>query len=428
MQSLSARLARGDRAPLRALPPVWWYPLVTDPADDGLDDPRARELLGHAAGLLTDRLAEMTARALSVVRTKVPHYADPLLCPADLDATAHALLEAALVSLRSPERRGELHAYAWQLGARRGTEGVPLLAVVQAQRVGAAVAWRALVDTVLRELPDRAGLMAHAATDFWRQVSRDAALLIDAHRRSSGAADSHAGRSLDPLLKVLLRGGLDPAAASGVAVAVGLPMRARYAVVLLSGPQAATVVEREPLGEFQIHWCLQRDGVAGIVLMGEGTPADLADRLAPLPELGLQVRGGVSPVVGGLAELGRARELAGLALGTCRHDGELALAEQRLGTALAVSRPDLAAELRTRVLGPVLALEPQERALLLETLGAWLDCQGSATRAGHRLYCHRNTVLNRLRRLERLTGRSLNRPRDITDLTLALDAQRLGLE
>lgn len=410
------------------LPPVWWYPVVTDPADDGLDDPGARELLGHAAGLLSGRLAGLTDRALTIIRSRVPHYADPLMCPADLDAAAYALLEAAVGSLRSPARRDELHEYAWRLGARRGAEGVPLLALVRAQRVGATVTWQALVEAVLDELPEQAGAMAYAATDFWRQVSRHGALLIDAHRRATGSADTRSGRSLDPLLKVLLRGRLDPAAASGVAVAVGLPLRARYAVVLLSGPQAAAVARGRRFGEADVHWCFQRDGVAGIAILGEGSSAALADSLAADPEAGTGLRAGISPVVGSLVELGRARELAELALGSCTRDGELALAEQRLGTALAVSRPDLAAELRSLVLGPVLELEPQERGLLLDTLGAWLDCQGSATQAGRRLYCHRNTVLNRLRRLERLTGRSLNRPRDVTDLTLALDAQRLGLE
>lgn len=38
--------------------------------------------------------------------------------------------------------------------------------------------------------------------------------------------------------------------------------------------------------------------------------------------------------------------------------------------------------------------------------------------------CHRNTVLNRLRRLELLTGRRLAHPRELVDLTLAVDTLR----
>ncbi|MET9677575.1 helix-turn-helix domain-containing protein [Streptomyces sp. NPDC006482] len=83
------------------------------------------------------------------------------------------------------------------------------------------------------------------------------------------------------------------------------------------------------------------------------------------------------------------------------------------------------------MLGPALEADPTERDHLLATLAtlatlaAWLDCQGSTETAGKRLYCHRNTVLNRLRRLERLTGRLLSPPRDVVDLSFALESHRL---
>ncbi len=63
--------------------------------------------------------------------------------------------------------------------------------------------------------------------------------------------------------------------------------------------------------------------------------------------------------------------------------------------------------------------------MLLDTLATWLACDGSAQRLSRRLYCHRNTVLNRLRRYEQLTGRSLSRPADLVEITLALTARRL---
>ncbi|WP_329567215.1 helix-turn-helix domain-containing protein [Streptomyces sp. NBC_01361] len=53
-------------------------------------------------------------------------------------------------------------------------------------------------------------------------------------------------------------------------------------------------------------------------------------------------------------------------------------------------------------------------------------CSAPSGQAGELLYCHRNTVLNRLRGLERLTGRLLDHPRDPVDLTLALEACRTG--
>jgi DNA-binding PucR family transcriptional regulator len=41
------------------------------------------------------------------------------------------------------------------------------------------------------------------------------------------------------------------------------------------------------------------------------------------------------------------------------------------------------------------------------------------------LFCHANTVRYRLRRVEKLTGRSLEDPRDVADIRAAIVALRL---
>ena len=49
---------------------------------------------------------------------------------------------------------------------------------------------------------------------------------------------------------------------------------------------------------------------------------------------------------------------------------------------------------------------------LLDTLAALLRHDGSPTHAAEELYCHRNTVIYRIKQIEQLTGRSLADPRD----------------
>ncbi|MYQ64714.1 MULTISPECIES: PucR family transcriptional regulator, partial [unclassified Streptomyces] len=137
------------------------------------------------------------------------------------------------------------------------------------------------------------------------------------------------------------------------------------------------------------------------------------------------VRIGVGSVVTGLAAVGDARRFADLALGICPATGGTVRLEDHLPAALVVSSPDLGRALAARVLGPLLRLEPADRDVLLDTLATWLECDGSAQRAGERLYCHRNTVLNRLRRCEQLTGRTLTRPGDLVEIGLALTARRV---
>ena len=56
------------------------------------------------------------------------------------------------------------------------------------------------------------------------------------------------------------------------------------------------------------------------------------------------------------------------------------------------------------------------------TLRSLLAHDGSPTHAAEELYCHRNTVIYRMKQIERLTGRHLADPRDKMLLWLAVTA------
>ncbi|MGW2281330.1 helix-turn-helix domain-containing protein [Streptomyces sp. NPDC001770] len=238
------------------------------------------------------------------------------------------------------------------------------------------------------------------------------------------------------LLGVLLAGPVTPELAGRATAALDLPELGRYAVVVLpaagrDGPRPGGDGPRpgaDGRGTGQVAdrlrwlWCPGPERDFAVVALGEGEPALIARWLNELHA----GRAGVGPAVEGLAGLPVGRRLAEAALLTCPPGGTTAVTlEQRLPAALLASQPELADLLVTDVLGLLPALPEAEREVLMGTLDAWLECGGSAGRAAVRLHCHRNTVLNRLRRLERLTARSLSRPRELVELTLALDAFRL---
>ena len=75
-------------------------------------------------------------------------------------------------------------------------------------------------------------------------------------------------------------------------------------------------------------------------------------------------------------------------------------------------------------LGGLPPIPSKERATLLETLGVWLDNGGSAQKTSEHLFVHRNTVHQRLRKLEMYTGLSLADPRSAALLTLAYETVR----
>jgi len=66
----------------------------------------------------------------------------------------------------------------------------------------------------------------------------------------------------------------------------------------------------------------------------------------------------------------------------------------------------------------------EDRIVLLDTFGAWLDSAGSAEETAQRIHVHPNTVRYRLRRLEERTGRSLSDPRQAAELSLAFEVVR----
>jgi PucR C-terminal helix-turn-helix domain/GGDEF-like domain len=63
----------------------------------------------------------------------------------------------------------------------------------------------------------------------------------------------------------------------------------------------------------------------------------------------------------------------------------------------------------------------EEREMLFETFRVWLDNDASVRASADVLFVHPNTVRKRLHRIEHRTNRSLSRPRDVIELTLALE-------
>jgi DNA-binding PucR family transcriptional regulator len=62
--------------------------------------------------------------------------------------------------------------------------------------------------------------------------------------------------------------------------------------------------------------------------------------------------------------------------------------------------------------------------MLYETFRVWEESDASVDAVAAQLSCHPNTVRHRLRKIEKLTGRSLSRPRDVAELCLAFEVRR----
>jgi PucR C-terminal helix-turn-helix domain/GGDEF-like domain len=91
----------------------------------------------------------------------------------------------------------------------------------------------------------------------------------------------------------------------------------------------------------------------------------------------------------------------------------------------AVSAPEVMVKSAATLLNGFDDLSEGERQLLFETFRVWQESDSSVCTTAEVLFCHPNTVRYRLRRIEQRTGRSLSSPRDIAELCLAFEVQRL---
>jgi purine catabolism regulator len=78
------------------------------------------------------------------------------------------------------------------------------------------------------------------------------------------------------------------------------------------------------------------------------------------------------------------------------------------------------------ILAPIEDGEGAYGGELMRSLEAFIECNGQWERAAKQLYCHRHTLRYRIRRVEELTGRSLDSARDRIDFWLALRGRELA--
>ena len=302
-------------------------------------------------------------------------------------------------------------------GRRNAAAGVAIEDMLLAYHLCAAELW---------------GEYTAASNSSDHDIATDARRLWDAFERATTAAVTayrveefalaHADRSRrDRILKTALAGSATTTW-SQLANACGWRGLGKAAVAIAERGLTPFLIE-DHVGRHGVTsaWFEDEAGPVGVIrLQAEGVD-ELCRALAKL-EAGLVA---VGPVASDPDHLPRCYELTRLLLrARGRGDrGVVTFTEDPLGPFVAAA-PIAAAELVQQTLGGVLGLPAAERDGLLATLEVFVEVSGSTAAAADRLFCHRNTVLNRLRRIEEITGFAPTRTRDLTRLCLALRALR----
>jgi len=383
---------------------------------------------------LTDRLVE------TIERDNAPYRLTGLVPRPDLRASCRENVDRVLQLLGAAVERGEAgtvgghpddaHAYdaARSTGRRRAEQGLPLDDVLRSFRIGGRLIWDDLVSEAAHL---DATLLRDLGTHLWGVVDETSAQVAESYHRHERYLVRADEQQRAELWEGLLSGrGREPGFAAEVAGALDLPVTADL-VVVVSGTLDPRRAERA-LSPHASSWVRRTTDVVGLVVLRD-TAADVVAALGELTT-GTAHRVGVSGPVSGLARADRGFAQAFLALRSLGADptptggalrGGVAGFDDRLPEALLLSSPDVARRMVQRWLGPVLDRAPGEAEVLLDTLAAWVASGGSATRTAAVVPCHRNTVVNRVRRVSDLIGRPLDDDAVPIELDLALRAWRL---
>ncbi|NEK84323.1 PucR family transcriptional regulator [Blastococcus saxobsidens] len=387
--------------------------------------PEISDRLSELAPLLVAELEDMTDRMLEVLLRSEPSYRDLLVTEEELRSSVRRGLEQGLRTLiegwaddGDADRSG-----ARAVGRRRAAQGVPLEAVLRAWRLGGQVTWEALLSVSQRSSHRHDVLLLEVAGSVWRTNDADCAAVAEGYReeqRRLAGVDEHARQQV---LDGLIDGrGSDPAFVRTASDLLAMPLDGRLmAVVALPAPDGSPGLDGPAEGLLKRGvrsvWGTRGGAQVGVVGLGAVRPADLVALLTAV------ARGpvGVSDVVEGAAAAGVAYRLAQTAARTLPAGySRVVSIDERLPEALLSNSPEISSRLVGQSLGGLLELPEDERDVLLDTLAAFLAADGSPTRAADALYCHRNTVMHRLRRIESVTGRKLTDPRSRLLWQLAL--------
>jgi hypothetical protein len=385
--------------------------------------PEVAARLAGLAPVLAERLDVMTDRMVAVLLRTEPAYRTlhDAGCTELRDSTRVNLERGVRALVGAPARRGSTAAR--EVGRRRAAQGIPLEAVLRAYRLGGQVTWEELLSVARDADGGQDPLLLEVAGSVWRTNDMHCAAAAEGYReeqRRLAAVDDAARQEvLDGLLSG--RGG-DPSFVRGASDLLGVPLRGRLMAVVAPADAAGAPTLTEP-GPGLLRrgvrsvWGVRSGAQVGVIVLGASRECDVGRWLEELAAGPV----GVSAVVEGAASVAGAYRLAETVARTLPAGVRRVVPiDERLPEALLSNSPEISSRLVGQSFGRLLELPEEERTVLLETLSAFLAADGSPTRAADALYCHRNTVMHRLRRIESVTGRKVTDARSRLLWQLAL--------
>ncbi|WP_437773659.1 helix-turn-helix domain-containing protein [Arthrobacter sp. KNU40] len=389
---------------------------------------------------LHGRLEELVELFVTRVQ-EIPEYADNRVSLPELRSTARETFRRLIDGLRDERFRhsnshgsqDSLARFSSELGAKRARAGISPEALISAVRLDFSILWADLLK--ISDAEDAVLLTSHV-DQVWRVVDEFATQTHSSYsseRVRMAQEESNIRREF--IARLFSKSELSADTISQAAAALATDPEARFSIVAASGEAASklrTIATQggwlQPSQRLYVHefggstyvfWALPRAHGGGPRVAGLGGAGrqDEGPAYIPAPIIGIPC-GYVEGFSGLRALPSAARTAERLALLLQPADrGPLTaaaawarLAKQQLQDA----GLDLWADLESALS----ECRDGERERLTETVRHFLHT-GNITTTAQELFCHRNTILNRLNRFQELTGIDLAVPAQAARLVVA---------
>ncbi|GAA1345878.1 helix-turn-helix domain-containing protein [Arthrobacter roseus] len=349
-------------------------------------------------------VAELTETFLERVLT-VADYSDAILPVNEIRRTGTASFSALIDRLHGPHGPTQTQSpgfdQAADVGVSRARANIPIESLMTAIRLDFSILWAEL--TALADPGDAALLVDHAE-QVWLVVDSyasqtQAAYVAERQRMLTEASSIRQGyvaaifgqeqSGPDMLARIAEGIGIDVDSPLGVAVALGdvaPALRVAVALAARSGNEPLT----HPLG----------DGLVAFWVADQSPGSSGQKTVAAMRHL----RCGLVERTEGLASLAAAARFARELAGLLEERDEGALTLERSWTRIARLRlADAGMPVVADVERALAGCGRTERDRLVDAVRAYL-ATGSVSESAQQLYCHRNTLMNRLRRFTEVTG------------------------
>lgn len=368
-------------------------------------DPRWRRIV-ESASSDTEGLADLFAAQL----VGNDAYDAGLVDDAELRSAARSSFKVLMSALLDAPESANLGDLPGRIGRTRARQNVPVDNLIEAVRADFGIIWLALLESA--KLDDMATLALHV-DELWTLVSRFARQVHQGYRDERAAmAQEEREYQREYLLELFSPAAMISSRLNQISIALGVDPNDTFCVVAGRSERNSklfhTANGQMRAAGVRFH-VVDRSDVA--IAFWPTTTKVREPHPDTLPIRALTgAAAGFIPEVNGLASISDAAHAAA-EIGYFLRPEESGLIQlSELWPRIAKGKVHGSDQLEFSILSNLRSIGEEETGRVLETVNAYMET-GSAMATAQRLYCHRNTVLNRLQRFRQVTGIDVTVPK-----------------